>query len=185
MEEKKPKSEGWEWIKALLVAFGLAAVIRIFLFTPIIVDGVSMGPTLEGGDKMIVNKIGYSIGEPDRFDIIVFHESEDKDFIKRVIGLPGDEVVYEDDVLYINGEPYEEPYLDELKKETLDLPLTENFTLEEKIQSNVVPEGHLFVLGDNRRRSYDSRHIGVIPLEEVVGKTNFVFWPMDNFGFVD
>ncbi|MFP3514501.1 signal peptidase I, partial [Peribacillus sp. SIMBA_075] len=76
--------------KALLIAFGLAAIIRFFLFTPIVVDGESMMPTLEHGDRMIVNKIGYNIGEPDRFDIIVFHAPEQKDYIKRVIGLPGD-----------------------------------------------------------------------------------------------
>ena len=73
----------------MLIAFGLAAMIRIFLFTPIVVDGVSMMPTLEDGDQMIVNKIGYSIGEPDRFDIVVFHAPEEKDYIKRIIGLPG------------------------------------------------------------------------------------------------
>lgn len=185
MEEKKAKNETWEWIKALLIAFGLAAIIRVFLFTPIVVDGVSMMPTLTDGDKMIVNKIGYSIGKPKRFDIIVFHAPEQKDYIKRVIGLPGDEVVYENDVLYINGEAYEEPYLDQYKKEAIELPLTDDFTLEDKIQSTTVPEGHLFVLGDNRRKSKDSRHIGAVPIEEVIGKTKLVFWPMNNFGFVD
>ena len=64
---------------------------------------------------MIVNKIGYTIGEPERFDIVVFHAPEEKDYIKRVIGLPGDEVEYRDDILYINGEPFEEPYLDQYK----------------------------------------------------------------------
>lgn len=185
MDEKKTKNETWEWIKALLIAFGLVAIIRVFLFTPIIVDGESMMPTLRDGDKMLVNKIGYTIGEPKRFDIVVFHAEEQKDYIKRVIGLPGDEVVYEDDVLYINGEPYEEPYLDSLKQETIDLPLTENFELKDKIQATTVPEGHVFVLGDNRRKSRDSRSIGAVPIEEIIGKTKFVFWPMKNFGFVD
>lgn len=182
--EKKEKNETLEWIKALLIAFGLVAVIRLFLFTPIVVDGVSMMPTLTHGDRMIVNKIGYTIGKPDRFDVIVFHAPEQKDYIKRVIGLPGDTVEYVDDTLYINGEPYEEPYLDERKAETIDLPLTEDFTLESKIGSATVPEGHLFVLGDNRRKSKDSRHIGVIAIDEVVGSTNFIFWPMNDFGFV-
>lgn len=185
MEEKKTKNETWEWIKALLIAFGLAAIIRVFLFTPIVVDGVSMMPTLADGDKMIVNKIGYSIGEPKRFDIIVFHAPEQKDYIKRIIGLPGDEVVYEDDVLYINGEAIEEPYLDQYKQEAIELPLTDDFVLEDKIQATVVPEGHVFVLGDNRRKSKDSRHIGAVPMEEVIGKTKLVFWPMKNLGFVD
>ena len=185
MNEKKKKNETWEWTKALLIAFGLAAIIRVFLFTPIVVDGISMMPTLEDGDKMVVNKIGYSIGKPDRFDIVVFHAPEQKDYIKRVIGLPGDEVEYRDDVLYINGEAMEEPYLEEYKAEIAETTLTEDFTLEGKIQEKVVPEGHVFVLGDNRRKSKDSRHIGVVPIDEIIGNTKFIFWPMKNFGFVD
>jgi len=104
----KGKNELWEWTKALLIAIGLAAVIRYFLFAPIVVDGHSMMPTLHNGDRMIVNKLG----KPERFDIIVFHAPEQKDYIKRVIGLPGDTVEYKNDVLYINGVAYEEPYLD-------------------------------------------------------------------------
>ena len=183
-QEKKKKNETWEWMKALLIAFGLAAIIRIFLFTPIVVDGESMMPTLEDGDRMIVNKIGYTIGEPDRFDIVVFHAPEQKDYIKRVIGLPGDTVEYRDDVLYINGEPYDEPYLDQNKTEVPNPPLTEDFTLEEKIQSTTVPEGHVFVMGDNRRRSKDSRHIGAVAIDEIIGSTKFVFWPISDFGAV-
>ena len=184
-EEKKKKNEVWEWTKALLIAFGLALVIRTFLFTPIVVDGVSMMPTLEHGDKMIVNKIGYTIGEPKNFDIVVFHAPEQKDYIKRVIGLPGDEVAYRDDVLYINGEAFEEPYLDEYKAEILDGTLTEDFTLEEKWGSKTVPEGHVFVLGDNRRKSKDSRMIGFVAIDEIIGSTKMVFWPFKNIGFVD
>ena len=189
MNEKKKKSrnETWEWIKALLIAFGLAAIIRVFLFTPIVVDGVSMMPTLENGDRMIVNKIGYTIGKPDRFDIVVFHAPEQKDYIKRIIGLPGDEVEYRDDILYINGEAIEEPYLDEKRKEMTVGPLTEDFTLLDipNIQGEVVPEGHVFVLGDNRRKSKDSRQIGVVPIDEIIGSTKIIFWPFKDLGFVD
>ena len=78
-QTKKEKNELWEWIKALLIAFAVAALIRFFLFTPIVVDGDSMLPTLENGDRMIVNKFKYTIGEPDRFDIVVFHAPEQKD----------------------------------------------------------------------------------------------------------
>lgn len=184
MSEKKTKNETWEWIKALLIAFGLAAIIRVFLFTPIVVDGVSMMPTLSDGDRMIVNKIGYTVGKPDRFDIIVFHAPEQKDYIKRIIGLPGDEVKYENDMLYVNGELLEEPYLDEYKAEVVEGTLTEDFTLDSKIDSQVVPEGYLFVMGDNRRMSKDSRHIGVIAIDEVIGSTSFVFWPFKEIGFV-
>jgi signal peptidase I len=185
MKEKKSKNESWEWIKALLIAFALAALIRVFLFTPIVVDGVSMMPTLEDGDRMIVNKIGYTIGKPDRFDIVVFHAPEQKDYIKRIIGLPGDTVEYRDDILYINGEPMEEPYLNQYKEEVADSPLTEDFTLEGKLNSEVVPKDHVFVLGDNRRKSKDSRHIGVVPIDEIIGSTKIVFWPLKDFGFVE
>jgi signal peptidase I len=184
MTEKKKENETWEWIKALLIAFGLAAIIRLFLFTPIVVDGISMMPTLTNGDKMIVNKIGYTIGEPKRFDIVVFHAPEQKDYIKRIIGLPGDEIEYQNDILYVNGEAQEEPYLDQYKAENPDGPFTEDFTLEEKIGSKTVPEGHVFVLGDNRLKSKDSRHIGTIKTDEIIGNTKFVFWPIKDFGIV-
>jgi signal peptidase I len=174
----KQKNELWEWSKALLIAVGLAALIRYFLFTPIVVDGLSMMPTLHNGDRMIVNKLSYSMGQPDRFDIIVFHAPEQKDYIKRVIGLPGDIIEYENDVLYINGKAYDEPYLEEYKEQVNDGLLTEDFTLEEKIGQEKVPEGTLFVMGDNRRFSKDSRHIGVVSVEEVIGSTNVIYWPI-------
>ncbi|WP_409253681.1 signal peptidase I [Bacillus sp. SCS-153A] len=174
----KQKNELWEWTKALLIAVGLAALIRYFLFTPIVVDGLSMMPTLHNGDRMIVNKLSYSVGEPDRFDIIVFHAPEQKDYIKRVIGLPGDTIEYKNDVLYINGKAYDEPYLEEYKEQIDGGLLTEDFTLQEKIGQDTVPENTLFVMGDNRRFSKDSRHIGVVDVDEVIGSTNIIYWPI-------
>ena len=175
MTTAKDKNEIWEWIKALFIAIILAFIIRTFLFTPIVVEGSSMEPTLQDQERMIVTKIG----EPKRFDIVVFHASESEDYIKRVIGLPGDRIEYIDDTLYINGTPYDEPYLDEFKQEVVDRPLTGSFTLRETpVGSEVVPEGHLFVMGDNRRGSTDSRHIGAIPMEKVIGTTNIVYFPI-------
>lgn len=174
----KGKREALEWIKALLIALALALLIRYFLFAPILVEGESMMPTLHHKDRMIVNKIGYTIGQPDRFDIIVFHANEENDYIKRVIGLPGDQIAYEDDNLYINGEFYEEPYLEEFKQQLNGGFLTYNFTLDQITNETVVPEGHLFVLGDNRHHSLDSREIGFVPIDQVVGKANIVFWPI-------
>ena len=174
----KKKNELWEWTKALLIAVILAAVIRYFLFAPIVVDGLSMMPTLQNQDRMIVNKLSYEIGQPKRFDIIVFHAPEGKDYIKRVIGLPGDRIEYKNDTLYVNGKAYKEPYLDQYKKEAQGGPLTAPFTLKEVIGRDTVPKGQLFVMGDNRRYSKDSRHIGTIPLSKVIGKTSFVYWPL-------
>lgn len=182
---QKEKNELWEWTKALLIAFAIAAFIRYFLFTPIVVDGDSMMPTLENGDRMIVNKIGYKIGDPDRFDIIVFHAPEQKDYIKRVIGLPGDYVEYKDDQLYINGELIEEPYLDAYKEEITEGNLTYDFTLKDINPSlDVIPEGHVFVMGDNRRFSKDSRHIGIVDQSEIIGNTNIIFWPLNEIEIV-
>ena len=92
-----------EWIKVLVIAVILAVIIRQFLIAPIVVDGFSMMPTLKDTDRMIVNKSSYVIGEPKRFDIIVFQAPDGNDYIKRVIGLPGDKIEYKEDTLYING----------------------------------------------------------------------------------
>jgi signal peptidase I len=176
------RSEFWEWIKALFIALLIAFIIRVFFFTPAIVEGASMQPTLHDQNRMIVSKIG----EPKRFDVVVFHATEEKDYIKRVIGLPGDRIEYKDDTLYINGKPYDEPYLESSKQELINGPLTNSFTLRETpVGGDVVPEGHLFVMGDNRRNSMDSRHIGAIPVDSVVGITNLVVWPIKEIKILD
>ncbi|TWI55138.1 signal peptidase I [Halalkalibacter nanhaiisediminis] len=178
-EEKK---ESWEWLKAIVVALVLAFLIRQFLFAPVVVDGESMMPTLEHNDRMIINKIGYIFDEPKRFDIIVFHAPAGKDYIKRVIGLPGDTIEYRDDILYVNGEAIAEPYLDELKQIYDGGSVTGDFKLVDVTTETVVPEDELFVLGDNRRHSKDSRDIGTVHIDEVVGRANVVFWPLTNIG---
>ncbi|OCA90457.1 signal peptidase I [Bacillus sp. FJAT-27225] len=177
----KKKSETYEWIKAIVGALVLVVIIRTFFFTPIMVDGASMNPTLQDEERMIVTKIG----EPKRFDIVVFHAPDGRDYIKRVIGLPGDKIEYKNDVLYINGKVYDEPYLEYDKGKIIQGTLTESFTLKETpVGSDTVPKGHLFVLGDNRRKSTDSRHIGAIPLEEVVGTTNIVYYPINEIKII-
>ncbi|MER2105547.1 MAG: signal peptidase I [Solibacillus sp.] len=182
---EKEKNELWEWTKALLIAFAIAAFIRYFLFTPIVVDGESMMPTLEDGDRMVVNKIGYTIGSPDRFDIVVFHAPEQKDYIKRIIGLPGDYVEYINDQLYINGEAITEPYLDEYRAEIVEGTLTGDFSLKDIDPSlDAIPEGYVLVLGDNRRFSKDSRHIGLVDQKEIIGNTNLIFWPLSEIEIV-
>lgn len=179
---KKKKSETFEWVKSITIAIVLAFIIRSFILTPIVVDGESMTPTLQDKDRMIVTKIG----EPNRFDIVVFHAPDGRDYIKRVIGLPGDKVEYKDDVLYINGKAYKEPYLEKYKKLFKDGNLTDSFTLKETaVGSDTVPEDCLFVMGDNRRYSKDSRAIGAVPLKKVVGTTNVVFYPIKDIQIVN
>ncbi|MFS0672416.1 signal peptidase I [Ornithinibacillus sp. 179-J 7C1 HS] len=178
---KKRKNEWLDWIKALLIAFGLAFLVRTFLFTPIIVDGPSMQPTLHDRDQMIVNKFLYKIDEPERFDIVVFHANDQKDFIKRVIALPGEHVAYKDNILYINGQPIEEKFFHDIDVDVR----TYDFSLEELTGNyTTVPEGHVFVLGDNRTNSTDSRLLGPIPMDQIVGKASVIYWPFERFEFI-
>lgn len=179
MDEQK--NEWFDWMKVLVVAFAIAFIIRMVFVSPIVVDGPSMQPTLHDRDQMIVNKFGYRIGDPKRFDIVVFHATNEKDFIKRIIGLPGEHVAVQDNVLYINGEAVEQDFFteDDVFKHTND------FRLEE-LPGNLdtIPEGYVFVLGDNRNNSTDSRSLGVISVDKIVGKASFIYWPFSRIGFV-
>jgi signal peptidase I len=175
------KKEGLEWIKAIAIGLIIFVVIRTFLFSNYVVEGESMMPTLQDGNKLVVNKIGYQMGDLHRFDVIVFHANESEDYVKRVIGLPGDKVEYKDDILYINGKKQSEPYLDRYKQEFTGDKLTGDFTLEELTGEKTVPEGKIFVLGDNRRSSMDSRYFGFIDEEQIVGKVNLRYWPLSEF----
>ncbi|MET3288461.1 signal peptidase I [Brevibacillus fluminis] len=170
----KGKKEAWEWIKALVIALVFAFFIRTFLFAPFIVEGESMEATLHNNERLVVNKAIYYLSKPQRGDIIVFHAEADKDYIKRVIGVAGETVEVRDDELFINGKKVDEPYLAKKREEAKaeGLPLTENFG---PIQ---IPPNHIFVMGDNRQNSRDSRMIGPVDLGTVVGRAEFVFWPI-------
>lgn len=185
--EKSKKKELWDWIKSIAVAVIFVIAIRTFIFSPIVVDGSSMMPTYEDGDRVIVNKISKQVSGIERFDVIIFKAPIGENYIKRVVGVPGDQIAYENDILYINGEALEEPYLDEYKEKIIDnAPLTYDFTLESLTNYQEVPEGYLFVLGDNRRKTADSRdpRVGLVPIEKVLGKTNIRFYPLDSIGIV-
>ena len=176
-----------EIVKTVLWCLILGAILiglRHFVFTPVVVKGDSMDPTLIDGERVIALKNT----EIKRSDIVTFPAPDDpgKNYIKRVIGLPGDTIEYKNDELYINGKEYEEPYLDEFKGELEDdQPLTSDFTLNDLFGAEKVPEGELFVLGDNRRISKDSRIIGMIKEKNIMADVKFVFWPLDRFGTVD
>lgn len=172
------KKEGIEWIKAFAIGLIIFIFIRTFFFSNYVVEGVSMEPTLENGNKLIVNKMSYQIGDLKRFDVIVFHHNKEEDFVKRIIGLPGDKIEYRNDELYVNGEKIAEPYLEKYRKDAFGSRLTGDFTLEELTGLDVVPEGKLFVLGDNRLKSWDGRQFGFISMDQVVGKVNLRYWPL-------
>lgn len=173
------------WIKAVVIAAVIALLVRHFIFSNYMVRGESMMPTLQDGNRLIVNKIGYRISEPHRYDIIVFHASENVDYVKRVIGLPGDSIVYRNDTLYVNGEPAEENYLKAYKNHLPDgTKLTGDFSLKSLTGKARVPEGKLWVMGDNRQNSEDSRDFGFIDEKSVVGKLAFRYWPSSGWGTV-
>ncbi|MEI5995570.1 signal peptidase I [Enterococcus sp. 4G2_DIV0659] len=175
-----------ELLHTVLFFIGLATVLfllRQFVFTPVIVKGHSMDPTLADGERVIALKNT----EIQRFDIVTFPAPDEpkKNYIKRVIGLPGDTIEYKEDHLYINGKEVKEPYLDEFKGAlTDDEPLTYNFTLTEVTGQKKVPKGEYFVMGDNRRNSKDGRMIGFIPKEKILGDVKFVLWPLNRFGTI-
>ncbi|MBH0229253.1 signal peptidase I [Halobacillus yeomjeoni] len=181
------KKQWLDWIKAFIIAAVLAIIVRVFLFAPVVVEGPSMLPTLHSGDHLIVSKINYTVGSPERFDVVVFHATEKKDYIKRVIGLPGDHVSYENNQLYVNGEKMSEPFFDEAGAESENGQFdTRNFTIEQLPGANEeVPEGHILVLGDNRNNSTDSRMLGMIPMEQVVGEAIIAYWPMDRIQLIN
>lgn len=136
------------------------------------VDGSSMEPSLHSGEFVIVSKLSYRIGSPHIGDVIVFHFPRDpeQEYIKRVIGLPGDHVEVKNGSVYVNGQRLDENYI--------AADPAYNITRD-------VPEDALFVLGDNRNNSSDSHNWGPVPLDFVVGKAIFVYWPPTNWGVIE
>ena len=166
------------WLKAIGIALIIAILIKSFVFTNYIVNGPSMMPTLQNGNRLIVSKINYEFSKPKHGDIIIFHATPTEDYVKRVIGLPGDTIVYKNDQLYRNGKKIAEPYLEPYKKQLSGGKLTEDFTLKEKTGKLHVPDGKLWVMGDNRQVSKDSRDIGFIDMTQVVGKASIRYYPL-------
>ena len=158
----------------LLVSFVLVfGFVRPVVAAPFHIPTESMVPTLKVEDRLLVNKFIYRFTEPDRQDIIVFEsvDDPDEDLIKRVVALPGDTVAVRRGHLILNGKRQDEPYLNK------NLP-DRSFYAKTK-----VPRNHVFVMGDNRANSYDSRFFGPVPNENLVGEVSLRFWPTDRFGF--
>jgi signal peptidase I len=173
------KKEVYSWIKSIVFALIVAFICRNFLFSPAIVYGESMLPTFQERDRLLLSKVS----DIQRFDLVVFDAPDSNErYIKRVIGLPGDQIEVKDDTLYINGKQMEEPYLEEIKKDLLFDKLTGDFTLEEIIGESVVPEGTLFVMGDNRLHSKDSRFFGPIPSSSLIGEVKLQIYPLQKIG---
>lgn len=150
----------------------LVILVKIFIVTPVRVNGTSMNPTLEEGDIMLLNKLGKNSIK--RFDIIVI-DYNDEDIIKRVIGLPGDKIEYKNNKLYVNGKKVAEKFT-KVKDEKLN-----SYSIE-ALEHSTVPKNYYFVVGDNRPVSQDSRMIGFIHKDDIRGKASFVIFPFSRFG---
>ena len=167
-----------EWVKVFGLAIVLAFVITLFI-KPTLVSGDSMLPTLHENDYLIINKIGYKIGEPKNGDVIVFksdlekNDGTTKDLVKRIIGVAGDKVVIKDGKVYLNDKLLDETYLSEGMDTTGDVDIE-------------VPEGKLFVLGDNREVSLDSRYeqVGLVDVNDVEGKVLVRLYPFNDISLI-
>jgi signal peptidase I len=163
------------WIRDVFVSLAIAAVIIVFLYQPVKVEGTSMMPWLQDQERIFVNKFVYNFDEVGRGDVIVFRFPLDpqKSYIKRVVGVAGDVVQIVAGQLIVNGESVDEWYV----------------PAEYRDRSNhaavVVPQDGLYVLGDHRNTSNDSRVWGTVPLEFVTGKAVFAYWPLDRFGVLE
>ena len=175
-ERKKRKAGVAELVLTAVVAFVLVfGFVRPFVVEAYRIPSESMVPTLEVGDRLLANKFIYRFFEPERRDIVVFDsvdEDDDQTLIKRVVGLAGDEIQVQGGVLYVNGEAQEEPYLN-------DTDQSRSF-----YGPTVVPEGHIFVMGDNRGNSADSRVFGPLPLENLKGEAFMRFWPVSKISTI-
>jgi signal peptidase I len=160
-----------EWVAIVVGALAVALVVKTFLVQAFFIPSLSMYPTLDEGDRVLVNKLSYKLHDVNRGDLVVFErppgspESDIKDLIKRVIGLPGETIEAREGVVYIDGQELEEPYL-VAGVTTDDLPRQE------------IPDGHIWVMGDNRTNSADSRVFGPIDEDTIVGRAFLKVWPI-------
>ena len=163
-----------KFIKELIpyvIIFVVVVGIRTFIITPIQVDGQSMMPTLKNNEILLLKKFDRSYK---RFDIVVIDYKGSK-LIKRIIGLPGEHIRYENDALYVNGIKVEEDFI---------VTTTSYFDIK-NMNYEVIPENYYFVVGDNRNNSTDSRIIGMIPKDNILGIADFVLFPFTSFGKVN
>jgi signal peptidase I len=164
-----------EFLVILLVSFALVfGFVRPFVVEAFYIPSESMVPTLRVGDRVLVNKFIYRFTEPERGDIVVFESVEGggEDLIKRVVGVPGDRISVRGGRLFVNGELQRERYVNK------------KFPDSSSSARTTVPEGHVFVMGDNRVNSRDSRFFGPVPKEKIEGEAFLRFWPPDRIGLL-
>jgi signal peptidase I len=166
------------FLETVVVALVISVVLYLFIMTPHEVVGNSMHPTYKNGEMLMANKVLYKFKEPTRGDVIIFKYSDTQDFIKRIIGLPGETVMLKDGKLYINGN-----LLDESTYLSSSIYTNGGDYLKEG-ETITIPEGRYFVCGDNRPHSSDSRMFGPIDSKDIKGKAWIVYFPFDQFRLV-
>ena len=166
------------FLETVVVALVISVVLYIFIMTPHEVIGNSMYPTYKNGEYLMANKVTYRLKEPERGDVIIFKYSSTQDFIKRIIGLPGDTIMLKDGQLYINDQLLDESdYIS-------DSIYTNGGDFLREGESKTIPEGEYFVCGDNRPHSSDSRTFGPISEDDIKGKAWVVYFPFTEFRIV-
>jgi signal peptidase I len=172
-------------IETVVIALSIFLIIYLFVASPHQVNGQSMVPNFQSGEFVLSDKVSYKFGDPKRGDIVVFHAPDAAncpkgtgcDFIKRVLGLPGESIEVHDDGVWVNGQRIPEPYIPE-EFETLPGPATKGKTI-------VLGPNEYFVSGDNRPYSSDSRAWGPITKNDIVGKAIFRYWPLKVAGVIE
>jgi len=172
--EPKKKKDGF--FDSLVVAVVIAMVIKGLLLQTYTIPSESMYSTLKVGDFLILNRLAYKFSNPEAGDVVVFEYPLEphKDFIKRVVGTPGDKIRLTDKVLYVNGKAVEEPY----KRVNNQEPLPQELTFKDNFDEITIPEGMYFMMGDNRDNSYDSRFWGFVPEGKIKGKALLIYWSL-------
>ncbi|NNE10997.1 MAG: signal peptidase I [Ilumatobacter sp.] len=174
----------FDWIVVVGVALLVAVLVRTFLLAHFVVEGTSMYSTLDTGDRVFVNKMSYRLHDPNRGDVVVLHEltgTTERDLIKRVIALPGEEVRMENCQVFIDQDPDDELPAQRLIEPYLDPEVVSTGRCGSQIEPQVVEDGHVYVLGDNRAGSQDSRALGQIEFDDLVGRAFVVFWPRSSW----
>jgi signal peptidase I len=179
-----------EWVVVVAAAVLVALVIKTFIMQAFFIPSASMEPTLEINDRVLVNKLSYRFHEVNRGDVVVFERSNDEsveqisDIIKRVVATPGEKVFFEGGKVFVNGEPLAEPYLPP-GTETAPAPREMAFNDGQQCSREEpcgVPDGTVWLMGDNRKNSQDSRYIGPVSTEDIVGRAFVTIWPPGRVG---
>lgn len=173
-----------DFFRMLLVAFIVLMFVFTFLFRKNTVVGSSMYPTLEDGEQVIVNVAASYLTEIQRFDVVVVHSPDNKDlWVKRVVGLPGETICYQEGILYINDKPVDEPFLDisyteqVIKKQKLK-------TFTQDMVAVTLKDDEYFLMGDNRNNSMDSRSVGPFTRDKIIAKGMLIYSPIDKVRYV-